>query len=336
MADYTAEINELSNHFGSVNLDKEPAIELNGLTRILTIPGTFNRTIAIVGDINSNIVVFRCDRFIDGHDISKCENKKIWWLHDALMSAQEDDLMVNLVDAEKVYFSWQLRPEVTAQSGKISVLLRFSDFDGETVKWAWQSYSVSGLAVDGKPFAIASDTPAPLNLRWGDAICEDFDLTQKDETSYIPIEPGYIYVTNNVSLSSVGFCYSADFETAYEAGNYAYKIFNVFQGLDKLGDTSGTSGSDWPSGKERRFKDGAIFICPSTETLEKSLTYKVTVNLKGSDGDFGEYSGGHTIQWYTNPNFLGDNGEPIKFVPYNADAARVTRIKLKPGDGGLL
>jgi hypothetical protein len=67
-------------HDGNKTLDaeKETPIIINKF-RQFEIPVGYNTIIAYEGDINSQIVTFACPVFSDGHDLSKCQNKKIRW-----------------------------------------------------------------------------------------------------------------------------------------------------------------------------------------------------------------------------------------------------------------
>ena len=46
-------------------------------TRKFNIPENFDKIIAYVGDVNSQIITFQLPRYQDGHDLTSCQYKKL-------------------------------------------------------------------------------------------------------------------------------------------------------------------------------------------------------------------------------------------------------------------
>ena len=65
-------------HDNATMQDTDSMIEINN-KRQFVVPSDFDTVIAYEGDANSQIVTFKCVRYADGHDLSKCLKKILRW-----------------------------------------------------------------------------------------------------------------------------------------------------------------------------------------------------------------------------------------------------------------
>ena len=80
--------------------------------RQFILPDNFNTTIAYAGDVNSQIILFDCPLFHEGHNLSECEYKKIGWHN--LNSNVEGTSKLSPVEGGKEgrqLLSWTVPPE---------------------------------------------------------------------------------------------------------------------------------------------------------------------------------------------------------------------------------
>ena len=128
----------MANHKGVK--DSGEYFVINPVSRKVTVPHA-HKSIATVGDHNSEQITFECPQMVDGHDISQCSRRYITWInvngevgHDELQFAQ-----VESATAGMVYLSWTIRNSLTVAKGIIQFSVHFEDIDenGETVyRWS--------------------------------------------------------------------------------------------------------------------------------------------------------------------------------------------------------
>lgn len=153
MPDYTEQINMASTteELHSPVIDNDDVIIVNVEMRDFTFGAAFNTIIGVVGDKNSEIVSFKINRLIDGHDISECAEHKLFWRN--VDTKKEDavalDVKISEDDEETVMLGWLIKEDVTEAPGKIEFALQISDFDteGKTI-YEWNTKKGTGLTVE--------------------------------------------------------------------------------------------------------------------------------------------------------------------------------------------
>jgi hypothetical protein len=66
-------------HQGSALIDEEQKFITINEKREFFIPEGYNTTIAYEGDINSQIITFDLPKFHEGHNLTDCDNKILYW-----------------------------------------------------------------------------------------------------------------------------------------------------------------------------------------------------------------------------------------------------------------
>lgn len=309
MNNYDMEILALTDgHFGNVDLSTEPAITLNGLTREFTFANNFNKVIALVGDINSNIVLFKCDRIIEGHDISQCSNRTLWWKKGA-SSPASTQLKILQADTEFVYFTWEVPSSLTTEAAKITCVVKFSDYDSNgNTRWSWRSLQLDGLEIAKDDFALPAETPMPDKFLWGDVCNGQVTLINKGES--VKLEPGYVYIVNGVSLSQVGFLYSSQWSEYPQQYMYDFFAPSLCFGWEKqIGSCYGVNYST-----SFYIKDGTTIFCPAG-TATSGSPYRITFMQASESRQTGAY-----VDYYADPN---NPMSGVYFVPYSGNSPGV-------------
>lgn len=324
--DYLAQINNLSEHFGHVDINKEPSIILNGLTRELTCAPGYNKTVAIAGDVSSNVILFKCDRIIEGHDISKCNKQSVWYKKGEEDSVEEELTIVS-VENDLVYFSWHLPIEITRKACEFAILLKFSDFEGQAVIWSWKSFACDGLEVVEGSFGIGVDILSDM-LKYRNVQYDVFYPTTTG--NYVDFEEGYIYYALNCSLSAIGYVAGANQSNEVNNATYIRGIGDIYNNMctdqdiyieQSIGDNQSSALSTF------YLKDGCVLMLGTSKKDDDGYGYaNMFVSTLPNNSE---------KQALVSSPVLTVNGQAsawgqlLQFVPYNTSNTIVVRIKLK-------
>jgi hypothetical protein len=135
-------------HGDNVVSDSEPAIIIDGYKRTLTPETGFNTQIGVTNDYNTNEITFKCDKIVDGHDLSACKNKAIKW-HNPVSNMMGSDAL-EMIESDETTFTmtWHVPPEATTKAGTLRIAICFCDIDGNgKIVYKWNSLVYSGLQV---------------------------------------------------------------------------------------------------------------------------------------------------------------------------------------------
>jgi hypothetical protein len=135
-------------HGDKVVSDSEPAIVIDGYKRALTPEAGFNTQIGVTNDYNTNEITFKCDKIVDGHDLSACKNKAIKW-HNPVSNMMGSDAL-EMIESDETTFTmtWHVPPEATTKAGTLRIAICFCDIDGNgKIVYKWNSLVYSGLQV---------------------------------------------------------------------------------------------------------------------------------------------------------------------------------------------
>ena len=135
-------------------VDNEPVFEINDTTRAITYAGETDVAI-IQFDHNSERFTFRLNKFIEGHDITKCNKVEVHYKNVDAATREEvlgvyavDDLQADPEDDTKVICTWLISQNATTKVGKLSFLLRFSCVTDEgEIEYAWNTSMFTGIAI---------------------------------------------------------------------------------------------------------------------------------------------------------------------------------------------
>lgn len=124
------------------NTDEQFLIDVN--TR--TITQQSGKTKLMQGDHNSERYEFSMDRYVDGHDMSLCNDVRVFYLN---VSSTRDgqsngpyiveDLQIDPSYENKVVFSWLISRNVTKYAGSLNFNIAFRCLSGPDVDYAWHT-----------------------------------------------------------------------------------------------------------------------------------------------------------------------------------------------------
>ena len=135
-------------------IDNEPVFEINDTTRVISCAAASE--IAIIQfDHNSERFTFRLNKFVEGHDVTKCNKVEVHYKNIDALTREETsgiymvaDLQPDPEDETKVICTWLISQNATGKVGKLNFLLRFSSVTDEgTIEYAWNTAMFTGIVI---------------------------------------------------------------------------------------------------------------------------------------------------------------------------------------------
>lgn len=124
------------------------------------------KTVIVQGDHNSERFTFECPRYIDGHDMSTCNQVQVHYLNvdqvtrDKYFGLYEvDDFQISPADENVVICSWLISSNATQYIGSLSFALHFVCRTDTIVDYAWNTAVHADVSVveginSGEPIVI--------------------------------------------------------------------------------------------------------------------------------------------------------------------------------------
>lgn len=142
-------------HLHSV-YDSDSHFSINPVTRAIRNDSS-KKSAVIQHDHNSERFTFEIPRYVEGHDMSVCDNVEVHYINiDSVTKEQSsgiymiDDLQISPDDSEVVIFSWLISKNATVYAGSLNFLVCFKClFDGMKVSYAWNTAIFTGISVSG-------------------------------------------------------------------------------------------------------------------------------------------------------------------------------------------
>ena len=131
--------------------DTDPHFRIDPVTRaIINMSG---KVVLVQHDHNSERFTFEIPRYVDGHDMSLCNNTQIHYMNGNTISKnpgvyQVEDVMIDPKDDSYVIGSWLISHNATKLIGNLNFMVRFECLaDDATVEYAWNTGVHSGVTV---------------------------------------------------------------------------------------------------------------------------------------------------------------------------------------------
>jgi hypothetical protein len=125
--------------------DTDPHFKIDPVTRVITNMSE-TKTCIVQGDHNSERFTFECPRFIDGHDMSTCNQVQVHYINMDQAPREEhyglyevEDLDLSPEDENVVIFSWLISENATRYVGPLSFVVNFVCKTGTTIDYAWNT-----------------------------------------------------------------------------------------------------------------------------------------------------------------------------------------------------
>jgi hypothetical protein len=119
-----------------VEMDNYITIDNN---RKFILPEDFNTTIAYEGDVNSQIITFKCPKIYEGHDLSQCDTKRLRWINEKGGREGSSVLQPEVNDDNTFLLKWEAPAEAFNHSGPLSISITLSDYVEGRLAFSWNT-----------------------------------------------------------------------------------------------------------------------------------------------------------------------------------------------------
>lgn len=133
--------------------DSDKRFVIDPITR--SIVNQSGKIVLMEGDHNSEVFTFEMPRYVDGHDMTKCNEVRIHYLNKPDGTSpyfnkdvyEVSDLRVDPENDELVIFSWLVSGNATGYAGSLNFAIKFSCVVNGVVQYKWGTGVHSGLTV---------------------------------------------------------------------------------------------------------------------------------------------------------------------------------------------
>lgn len=182
--------------------DSDTRFVINPITRQIKNDSS-KKTVLMQGDHNSESFTFELPRYIEGHDMSLCNQVEVHYLNSAAKDKESfrkglytvDDLQISPDDPEKVVCSWLISQNATQLVGKLSFRLRFKCVEDGVITYAWHTAINADISVsDG----INADETFEMDYvdiieQWKFALAKEItDEVNAEVTAWKEVESGKV------------------------------------------------------------------------------------------------------------------------------------------------
>lgn len=104
------------------------------------------------GDHGAEILTFEMPKTIEGHDMTKCDKRQVWFENGKTKSYDNiTDLQVSKEDTKTLIFSWKIPRRATQYVGPLSFMFYFACTDEDEPSYEYHTNPFSRLTVRDHP-----------------------------------------------------------------------------------------------------------------------------------------------------------------------------------------
>jgi hypothetical protein len=167
------------------------------------VPEGYNTILAYAGDVNSQIVTFALPQFHEGHDMSKCEFKKLYWKNSTSGIEDTSDLVLKSTEGNNQILEWAFPPAAATEAGKVEIKITLYDLIDGKVAFSWNTPIFSQFTV-GDTFTKVGERITQSNLP---KVAKDDILFIDEESRAIVAPKNYNYIVGNYGDVGTSFVY---------------------------------------------------------------------------------------------------------------------------------
>lgn len=150
--------------------DSDPHFTINPITRRI-VNESSQKTTLIQDDHNSERFSFSLKRFVEGHDMTECNQVEVHYNNSGFEDVYEvKDLQTSPEDEETIVFTWLLSNNATRNVGKLEFAVHFACVsDDGSVEYAWNTAIHNGINIskgmnNGK--AVVDEEVSDILAQW--------------------------------------------------------------------------------------------------------------------------------------------------------------------------
>ena len=137
-------------------IDKDKYFQIDSITREVRNESSPKKITIIQHDHNSERFTFECPRYIEGHDMSLCNDVKVHYINIDGKTSKENkdiyevaDLRVNPDNEDTVICSWLISQNATQLVGTLVFIVRYSCLSGSIIDYSWNTARTTVNISDG-------------------------------------------------------------------------------------------------------------------------------------------------------------------------------------------
>ena len=246
--------------------------------RQFVIPTDYNTVIAYEGDVNSQLITFELPVKHEGHNLSNCSIKKLYWKNLSSNIEGIADLTPLSVNNDKQLLQWAVPPEAFSQAGTLELSISIQDIHNGVVGFAWNTATLSSLTIAETMNSVSYNFPP-----------RDEILTIDESTRQIIAPIGYNNVVafqGDVGIGKVYFLVKRYIKNIDLMGPFS--IIELHYQADGLIKTSTLSKIEYTPELSNRYQEGMVLLTWNVPDGENELiqTYYGTlvISLEISSG----------------------------------------------------
>lgn len=205
-------------HSSAAVTEQDECIEI-GVDRTFIVPVDFNTTIAYEGDVNSQIITFKCPRFAEGHDLSLCAEKRLRWINFASKNEGSSKLICKKRNGEEnyIYLEWQAQAEAFTKAGQLEIAISIFDMQNGKMAYSWNTSVFSGLKVGASLDSVGY-------------------LINNESDEYIPAKNEILTINTETRAITAPIGYNATFCNYGDIGTSViyFQVKRYIRGIDLL------------------------------------------------------------------------------------------------------
>ena len=164
-------------------IDTDTHFSINPVTRAIKNESS-RKTTLIQYDHNSERFTFTLPRYIEGHDMSLCNNVRVHYINVDSENKRQvkgvyevEDLHIDSEDENKVLCSWLISSNATQYAGGLSFLIRYACIEKDTITYAWNTAVFSEIYVgSGLDSAVGFESQYfDIIQQWKDEVMKTFN-----------------------------------------------------------------------------------------------------------------------------------------------------------------
>ena len=143
-------------------IDSDRYFTINPTTRVISNPS--GKITIIQYDHNSERFTFGIPRYVDGHDMSLCNEVTVHYNNIGSSGKSQDsyevtDLAVSPDDENLVICSWLISNTATRYAGQLNFLVRYACTTEDNIDYAWSTAIYSGISISNGIYHGTDTTP---------------------------------------------------------------------------------------------------------------------------------------------------------------------------------
>lgn len=134
-------------------IDADAHYKIDAITRTIVNVNETKRML-VQGDHNSERLTFEVPRYVDGHDLTKCNVVQVHFKNEDMMQAKASESYYDVTDLhikndseETVVLSWLVEGKATVYAGTLNFSIHFKCVVDGAIAYSWNTTTFEGITI---------------------------------------------------------------------------------------------------------------------------------------------------------------------------------------------